>query len=66
METTTGKSGGGSRPSAMKRYGPLIVIVAIVAIVAIVVAVTSGGSDDKATTSTTASGTGQGASGGAT
>lgn len=65
MEPTTGKSGGGNRPSAMKRYGPLIVIVAIVAVVAIVVALTSGGGDDDtATSTTTASGSnGGGASG---
>ncbi len=66
MEPTTGKSGGGNRPSAMKRYGPLIVIVAIVAVVAIVVAVTSGGGDDKSTSTTTASGGNtNGATGGA-
>ena len=53
MEPTQGRTGG-NRPSAAKRYGPLIVIVAIVAIVAIVVAVTSSSDDDKATTTTTA------------
>lgn len=55
MEPTTGKASGGNRPSAAKRYGPLIVIVAIVAVIAIVVAVSSGGSDDKSTSTTTAS-----------
>src|SRR5690349_10595655 len=60
MEPTQGRTGGGNRPSAAKRYGPLIVIVAIVAIIAIVVAVTSGGGDDdKADVST---GTGGGSS----
>src|SRR5690349_3264900 len=54
MEPTQGRTGGGNRPSAAKRYGPLIVIVAIVAVIAIVVAVTSGGDDRKATTTTTA------------
>jgi len=52
MEPTQGRTGG-NRPSAAKRYGPLIVIVAIVAIIAIVVAVSSSGGDDKATTTTT-------------
>jgi hypothetical protein len=56
MEPTTGKAGGGNRPGALKRYGPLIVIVAIVAVVAIVVAVSSGGSDNSSTSSTTAGG----------
>jgi hypothetical protein len=55
MEPTQGRATGGNRPSAAKRYGPLIVIVAIVAIIAIVVAVTSSSDDDdKASTSTTA------------
>jgi len=53
MEPTQGRTGG-NRPSAAKRYGPLIVIVAIVAIVAIVVAVSSSSDHDKATTTTTA------------
>jgi hypothetical protein len=66
MEPTTGKTGGGNRPSAMKRYGPLIVIVAIVAVVAIVVAVTSGGDSKSSSSSTTAAGGNtNGATGGA-
>jgi len=52
MEPTQGRTGG-NRPSAAKRYGPLIVIVSIFAIIAIVVAVSSSGGDDKATTTTT-------------
>src|SRR4051812_27777433 len=58
MEPTQGRSGGGNRPSAARRYGPLIVIVAIVAVIAIIVAVSSsGGGDNKADVST---GTGTG------
>ncbi len=58
MEPTQGRSGGGNRPSAARRYGPLIVIVAIVAVIAIVVAVSSsGGGDNKADVTT---GTGSG------
>src|SRR6476646_5706442 len=59
MEPTQGRTGGGNRPSAARRYGPLIVIVAIVAIVAIVVAVTSsGGDDNKSKSNVTADGSG--------
>src|SRR4051794_16693954 len=58
MEPTQGRTGGGNRPSAAKRYGPLIAIVVVVAIIAIVVAVTSGGDDSKATTTTTAASSG--------
>ena len=36
-----------TRPSALKRYGPLIGIVVVIAIVGIVIAVASGGGDDK-------------------
>ncbi len=60
MEPTQGRAGGGNRPSAAKRYGPLAVIVAIVAIVAIVVAVTSSGSDKKASSTTTTAAAGGG------
>jgi hypothetical protein len=52
MEPTQGRTGG-NRPSAAKRYGPLIVIVAIVAIIAIIVAVTSSSDDSKASSTTT-------------
>ena len=52
MEPTQGRTGGGKRPSAARRYGPLIVIVAIVAIVAIVVAVSGGGGNDSNKVST--------------
>jgi len=41
-----------TRPSAMKRYGPLIGIVVVIAIVGIVIAVMSGGSDDDKSAST--------------
>ncbi len=57
MEPTTGKASGGNRPSAAKRYGPLIVIVAIVAVIAIVVAVSSGGGDGNDSKASTGSGT---------
>src|SRR3954452_11626291 len=56
MEPTRGPSGGGNRPRAARRYGPLIVIVAIVAVVAIVVAVSSSGSDDNNKSNVTADG----------
>ena len=46
-----------TRPSAMKRYGPLIGIVVVIAIVGIVIAVMSGGSDDKSKTSSGSGGT---------
>ena len=55
MEPTQGRSGG-NRPSAAKRYGPLIVIVAIVAVIAIVVAVSSSGGDDNNKSNVTADG----------
>jgi hypothetical protein len=47
MEPTQGRSGGGNRPSAARRYGPLIAIIAIIAVVGIIVAVSSGGSDSN-------------------
>ena len=56
MEPTTGRTGGGNRPSAMKRYGPLVAIVAIVAVVAIIVAVAGGGDDKKSSPATTGGG----------
>src|SRR4051794_34122018 len=60
MEPTQGRTSG-NRPSAAKRYGPLIAIVAIIAVVAIIVAVASGGDDNKASsTTTTAAGGGTG------
>ncbi len=38
----------GTRPSAMKRYGPFIAIVVVLAIVGVVIAVAGGGGgDDK-------------------
>src|SRR3954452_14009142 len=37
----------GSRPSAMKRYGPFIAIVVVIAVIVGVVLITSGGDDDK-------------------
>ena len=55
MEPTEGRAGGGNRPSAAKRYGPLAVIVAIVAIIAIIVAVTTSSDDKKASPTTTTS-----------
>ncbi len=58
MEPTQGRTAGGNRPSAAKRYGPLAVIVAIVAVVAIVVAVTSSSDDKKAVSTTTTAATG--------
>ena len=61
MEPTQGRTGGGNRPSAAKRYGPLIVIVAIVAIIAIVVAVTSGGDDNQGDSPPTTGGRRRGA-----
>jgi hypothetical protein len=36
----------GSRPSAMKRYGPFIAIIVVIAIVAVVLVVAGGGGDD--------------------
>jgi hypothetical protein len=36
----------GTRPSAMKRYGPLIAIVIVLAIVGVVIAIAGGGGDD--------------------
>jgi hypothetical protein len=36
----------GTRPSAMKRYGPIIAIVVVIAIVAVVLVVAGGGGDD--------------------
>lgn len=36
----------GTRPSAMKRYGPLIAIVVVIAIVGVVIALAGGGGDD--------------------
>lgn len=46
MEPTQKKAGGGTRPSAAKRYGPIAAIIAIIVVVAIIV-VATGGSDDK-------------------
>ncbi len=60
MEPTQGRAGGGNRPSAAKRYGPLIAIVAIVVVVAIIVAVTNSSDNKKASTSTTTAAAGNG------
>ncbi len=43
----------GTRPSAMKRYGPFVAIVVVIAIVVAVIAIAGGGSSDKKTTADT-------------
>jgi hypothetical protein len=53
MEPTNRRQTGGSKPSAMKRYGPLIAIVLVVAIAIAVFVAVGSGDDDKTTTSTT-------------
>ncbi|MBK5287092.1 MAG: hypothetical protein JJE46_01365 [Acidimicrobiia bacterium] len=52
MEPTQKKAGGGNRPSAAKRYGPIAAIIAIIVVVAIIVVATGGSDDKKATTPT--------------
>jgi hypothetical protein len=53
MEPTNRRQTGGSRPSALKRYGPLVAIVVVVAIAVIVFVAVGGGGDDDTTSSTT-------------
>jgi hypothetical protein len=52
MEPTQGRTGG-NRPSAAKRYGPLIAIVVVIAIIAGAVLLLKDDDKDKATTTTT-------------
>jgi len=64
MEPTQGRSGGGNRPSAARRYSPLIAIIAVIAVVGIIVAVSSGGSDSNSKSDvSTGTGTNAAASG---
>ncbi len=53
MEPTQKKAGGGNRPSAAKRYGPIGAIIAIIVVIAIVVVATGGGDDEKSDSTTT-------------
>jgi len=63
MEPTQGRNGGGNRPSAARRYGPLIAIIAVIAVVGIIVAVASGGDDSSTSGTSTTTGGGTSASG---
>jgi len=56
MEPTNRRPTGGSKPSAWKRYGPLLGVVVVIAIVVIVVVAFAGGGDDKTSTSSTTTG----------
>jgi hypothetical protein len=57
MEPTNRRATGGSKPSALKRYGPLAAVVVVIAIAVIVFVAVGGSGDDTSTTSTTRGGT---------
>jgi hypothetical protein len=56
MEPTNRRSTGGSKPSALKRYGPLLAVVVVIAVAVVVFLVVGGGDDDDSTTPTTGGG----------
>lgn len=60
MEPTNRRPTGGSRPSTLKRYGPLLAVVVVVAVAVIVFLAVGSGDDDDSTTPTTGGSSGGG------